>query len=180
MPWRKMPADLTGTVDQEIPRPGVPPPSPTLRPRISSNTGMKQLALVCLPALAVLVGSARAQDKADPAVRAAVATDFFSAAKVLTKESFPPQFGLALTASMPTPGWKLTVDRVTKPDAEGRIRLHITGRRPKGMVAQVITPTTVHASLGVLPKGALLIDLHYRSGGRQTYRRVQALVLNAR
>ena len=60
---------------------------------------MKHLPLLCLPALAVLVGSAPAQGKAE-AIRAAVAPHFFSSVKVLTKDSCPPQFDLRSRMSL--------------------------------------------------------------------------------
>ena len=134
---------------------------------------MSRIAPLC--ALALL---ACAQPAPKAAGDAAVLDPYFDDVRVLVKESFPVQFGLALRAPMPTPGWTLTVDEVARPDAANRVRVRITAKGPDGPVIQVITPTEVHVSLGTLPPGRFLVDFDVRREG-EDYRRVHALVLEA-
>jgi len=132
---------------------------------------------ILLPLCAVLA-CATAGPKA--AQELATAPDFFRVAGVDVKESQPPQFDVRLVADMPTPGWKLAVDEVAGPDAAGRIRVKITGEGPDGRVIQVITPETVRVPLGSLAAGRYLLDVAYRKGKAGAYRRVSALLLDAK
>lgn len=96
--------------------------------------------------------------------------------RVVERDSCPPSFDLELTADLPDPGWSLAVDRVSDPDAAGRRVVEITATGAEGAFAQVLTPRTTTASLGMMRKGVYLIDIHLRRGeGR--HERVQAIVL---
>lgn len=99
--------------------------------------------------------------------------------EIMLTKSAPPKFSLNLKVSMPTPGWKLKVDEVTKPDAQGRIQVKVTGTPPEGIVAQVITSQTFHASLGALDTGDFLVEVLYRKSGEDNYSRRGVVMLTA-
>ncbi|MHC4732386.1 MAG: hypothetical protein ACYS6Z_17595 [Planctomycetota bacterium] len=136
---------------------------------------MKYPALVCI---LILGGLAGADAEPEPAGSGRILTYFFAGAQVETKETCPVHFAVVLTARMPSPGWKLEVDDVAKPDAARRIRIKITGMAPKEPAAQVITPQALRVPLGTLAPGEYLLDLHYRTGAAP-YRRAGAFVLEA-
>jgi hypothetical protein len=99
--------------------------------------------------------------------------------EIITLESAPPQFALKLTVTMPTPEWELTVDSVGKPDAQGRIRIDVTGTPPEGMVAQVLQSEEFTANLGSLNAGDLLVELYFRRGADGAYKRRGCVMLEA-
>ena len=80
---------------------------------------------------------------------------------------------------MPTPGWRITVDEVGRPDGEKRIPVRLTATGPEGPVIQVLTPASVHVPLGSLAPGDYLVDIRLRRG-RGGHERVHALILRAR
>ena len=99
--------------------------------------------------------------------------------KIRTMESAPPQFAVILTVAMPTPGWKLTVDKIGASDAHKRIRVDLTGKLPKGMWPQVITNTDIRVPLGVLPKGNYLLDVFGRYDAGQAHQRKGVVLVRA-
>ncbi|MBK8206645.1 MAG: protease complex subunit PrcB family protein [Planctomycetes bacterium] len=99
--------------------------------------------------------------------------------EIMLKKSAPPQFSAILHVNMPTPGWELKVDEVGKPDAQGRIQVKVTATPPDGIVAQVITSQSFHASLGELSKGEYLLEVVYRKNGEETYTRRGTVMLTA-
>lgn len=99
--------------------------------------------------------------------------------EIMLKKSAPPQFSAILHVKMPTPGWELKVDEVGKPDAQGRIVVKVTATPPEGIVAQVITSQSFHASLGELSKGEYLLEVLYRKSGEETYTRRGTVMLTA-
>jgi len=131
--------------------------------------------------LALAAGLAGAKGPPDAATHVALGNEF---AKVEGVEAghreCPPSHRLRLRLEMPEPQWKLAVDEVTEPDAEGRIRVRITGKRPDGMLPQVMTATPVAVELPLLRKGHVyLVDVFYRAGKTAAYERIQAAVLRA-
>ena len=98
---------------------------------------------------------------------------------IAVAESAPPQFTATLTVQMPTPGWKLKIDEVSKPDELGRIQARIIGTPPEGMVAQVITSEKINVALDSLKQGEYLLEIHYRTAGETTYARRAAVMLSA-
>jgi hypothetical protein len=99
--------------------------------------------------------------------------------KIETMESAPPQFAVVLTVAMPTPLWKLKVDKVAKPDADGRIKVSITGTRPAGMLPQVITNTKIRVPLGRLPKGRYLLEVFGRNDATLPHHRKGVTLVHA-
>ncbi len=99
--------------------------------------------------------------------------------KIRTMESAPPQFAVILTVAMPTPGWKVKVDKVSAADAAKRIQIYITGERPVGMTPQVITNTDIRVPLGVLPKGNYLLDVFGRYDAGEAHERRGVVMLEA-
>ena len=79
-------------------------------------------------------------------------------------KSAPPQFALRFDVDMPTPGWTLETDSVTRPDADGRVVVLATGTGPDGMVTQVITRTALQAQLGSLDAGTYTVEVRIRRG----------------
>ncbi len=135
-----------------------------------------QCLLLVLLALAYTAGA-----KADPKYAGtAMPLSGVSILKIDALESEPVQFVLHAKVEMPTPGWELKVDRVTCDEKTGIVRADLTGKGPRGMVAQVITPTPVKIKLGRLVKGRPLVDLHVRLAPNRRYERVGALALLAR
>jgi len=94
-------------------------------------------------------------------------------------KSNPPQFNVALSVQMPTPGWKLKVDEVGQPDAHGRIQVKVTGTGPQGIVAQVISSETISVTLGRIQSGEYLLELWYRNTGQTEYKRRGVAMLHA-
>ncbi len=84
-----------------------------------------------------------------------------------------------LTLAMPTPGWKLGVDGVGRPDATDRIKVSITGSGPEGLVPAVITDTKVRVTLGSLPKGRYILDVFGRHDAAKPHRRMGVALLHA-
>ena len=99
--------------------------------------------------------------------------------RIRTMESMPPQFAVILTVAMPTPGWKLTVDKLSAADADKRIRVDLRGKRPDGAWPQVITNTDVRVPLGVLPKGRYLLDVFGRYDAGEAYQRRGVVMVQA-
>ncbi|MHC4512133.1 MAG: hypothetical protein ACYTGW_09900 [Planctomycetota bacterium] len=99
--------------------------------------------------------------------------------KIETMESAPPQFAVVLTVSMPTPLWKLKVDKVARPDADGRIKVSITGTRPAGLLPQVVTDAKIRVPLGRLPKGRYLLEVYGRDDAKKPHQRQGVTLVHA-
>lgn len=103
----------------------------------------------------------------------------FGEPRIQLLESRPPQFDLVFRREMPTPGFTLHVDSIERVDDRGRIVARVTEVAPKGMVAQVITPTELRLSLGSVPQGRWVLEIHTRRGDNGVYLLADALVLVA-
>ncbi len=78
---------------------------------------------------------------------------FLDAKELLTLESFPLQFMLHLTGSLPTPCNQLRV-AVSPPDAENKILVDVYSvSNPDKICVQVIEPFEVNIPLGSFPTG---------------------------
>ena len=97
-----------------------------------------------------------------PAKRIAIVPSPFTDLKLAPATDGEAGFVLTLKRDMPTPGWQVTVDEVDIDVDAGRITVRLTDAGPKGMVAQVITPTTFTVPLGALPKGTWVLEVHGR------------------
>lgn len=117
--------------------------------------------------------------KRESAWRLEVAPKWIEAAKVEVMESAPPQFALVCTASMPSPGWKLAVDKVTKRDASGRIRAYVTGTAPTEAGRAAKGSATLRLRLGQCEVGMLAVEVFFRSGETGAYVRRDVVMLNA-
>jgi hypothetical protein len=133
---------------------------------------MRTLALLGL--LAALAG---ARPGPHTALSLRLVEPAFRDIRIVEQPSCPPMFDVELTADMPDAGWQLAVDRVSEPDAAGRIAVEITAARAEGAAAQVVTPRSVRVPLGCLRKGGYLLDVHLRRVAGAAYERVQAIVL---
>jgi len=122
---------------------------------------------------------AAARPGPDTAVRAEVAPRWIRGVTLETRGECPPQWRLLGEVTMPTPGWKLTLDEVERPDAMRRVLL-VTGEAPEGSVIQVLTPAKVAWDLGGLRKGATVVEIRYRAGKTKPYETVDALVVRGR
>jgi len=141
-------------------------------------------ALVAIPLAALALLAAGDQDtKKTPKPKGAKhlveMENWVRRVKIETMESAPPQFAAILTVAMPTPGWKLKVDKVAKPDAGGRIKVSITGTRPDGGWPQVITNTKIRVPLGRLPKGRYLLDVFGRYDATLPHQRQGVALVHA-
>ena len=96
--------------------------------------------------------------------------------EIETMESAPPQFAVQLWLWMPSPGWKLEVDKVD-PQKDGNILVKVTGRRPKGMGPAVMTKTKLRVTLGKLAKGEYLLDVWGRLDKTEKHRRKGVVLL---
>ena len=92
------------------------------------------------------------------------------AVRVETLESDPPEFTVHVSLWMPSPGWQLTVDEIDR-EKGGRVLIRVTGERPEGMVASVMTRTEVGVPLGHLPRGEILLDVWGRMSTTEEHRR---------
>jgi hypothetical protein len=73
--------------------------------------------------------------------------------EILTLESFPPQFTLHLTGSLPTPCNQLRV-AVSAPDSENKVLVDVYSvSDPDKMCMQVIEPFDINIPLGSFPEG---------------------------
>lgn len=126
-----------------------------------------------------LAGLALARPGPDTALRMEPAPHLVERVSVETTGRCPPGFLLAMELSMPTPGWKLVVDEVTGPDAEGRFGIRVTGTPPGGIIAQAVTGTPVEVHLPSVRKGRYLVDLFYRDRPDGKHERFDAFVLHA-
>ncbi len=104
----------------------------------------------------------------------------FEGPQVIVATSMPPQFEISFTRNMPTTGWDHAVDSVTVDQETRRIVAKVTEIRPRGMSAQVITPTKCSVPLGRLAPGRYLLELWVRRGADQPHTLAQALVVIAR
>jgi len=130
---------------------------------------MRMLSLLFLAALAA------SKAHPDTATKLTVAPAPFT---ITFKEvtECPPRFLMVLTRDMPTPGWEL---KGTARQLDGQVlRIEITATPPRGMTPQVITPGAARVPIGLLRKGAWLVDVSYRVANGPL-RRVQAFAVNA-
>ena len=133
-----------------------------------------------LLSLVILVLACVASAKADPKYAgSATPLPGVSDVKIDVLESQPVQFVLQARIPMPTPGWELKVDQVKYDEKACIVRVNLTGKGPRGMVAQVITPTPVKIKLGTLVKGRPIVDIHVRRGAGSPYQRAGTVVLLA-
>jgi hypothetical protein len=78
---------------------------------------------------------------------------FIDSIKLLTMESYPPQFSLALTGNLPTPCHQLRVV-VNPPDAEKNIYVEVYSvTAPDAICATMLQPFTKNIILGSFPSG---------------------------
>jgi len=78
---------------------------------------------------------------------------YLDSADLLTLESYPLQFMLALKGDLPTPCNQLRVD-VSPPDAENKIQVDVYSlTRPDRVCAQVLKSFEENVSLGSFPSG---------------------------
>jgi hypothetical protein len=97
----------------------------------------------------------------------------------ITVRSLPPESNVLVSVQMPTPGWTLKVDEISKPDAQGRIQVKVTATAPEGIVAQVLATETVNVSLGKIKPGEYLLEMLYRNAGETEYTRRGVVMLSA-
>lgn len=78
---------------------------------------------------------------------------YLDSTELLTLESFPLQFMLALKGSLPTPCHQLRVS-VSPPDADNKVIVNVYSvSNPDEMCAQVLEPFEVNFPLGSFPAG---------------------------
>ncbi len=78
---------------------------------------------------------------------------YLDSVDLLTMESFPPQFTLALKGTLPTPCHQLRVD-VRPPDAQNRIMVEVYSLvKPDMICAMVLHAFEVNVPLGSFPPG---------------------------
>ncbi|MHC4930923.1 MAG: hypothetical protein ACYTGV_01860 [Planctomycetota bacterium] len=133
-----------------------------------------------LSILFLLVGLVGARPGPETALTCSLATPVFRAARLVAVHHCPPAWTLELTVDLPDPGWEVEVDEICKPDDARRRVVRISSRGKAGAWPQVITTRKLRVPLGSMRKGAYLLDLHYRKSPDTRYRRVQALVLDAK
>lgn len=90
---------------------------------------------------------------------------FVDSARLLTLESFPPQFVLALQGSLPTPCHQLRVN-VPPPDAKNQIRIEVYSLvNPSVICIQILAPLNVNVPLGSFVKGKYTVLVNGKSVG---------------
>jgi hypothetical protein len=138
---------------------------------------MKQLILI----LAIIATSPVALGAEEAkASSLAIADPAFHDPEIRVLESAPTQFEIVLEREMPTPGWTFTVDAVETDEKTGRIVARVTENRPKGIVAQVITPGRLELRVGSLAKGRYVFEIWLRRGAATNHRPAHTLILSAR
>jgi hypothetical protein len=82
---------------------------------------------------------------------------YLDSVELLTLESYPLQFTLALAGSLPTPCHQLRVD-VRTPDAQNRIEVRVYAvADPNAVCIQVLEPFDVNIGLGSFPAGHYIL-----------------------
>jgi len=133
-----------------------------------------------LSLLLLLVGLVGARPGPETALTCTLRRPVFRAPRLVAVPSCPPTWNLELTVDLPNPGWEVEMDEVGKPDDAGRRVIKISSRGKPGGWPQVITTRELRVPLGSMRKGSYLLDLRYRKSPDTRYRRVQALVLDAK
>ncbi len=141
---------------------------------------MKALLLLALLCASACAQGARENDT-EPAYAMSLNAreNWVEGVEIVMGKSMPPVFAASVSVQMPTPGWKLEVDEVGKPDAHGRIQVKVTGTGPEGIVAQVLSSETINVSLGRVQPGDYLLELWYRNSGQTEYKRRGVALLSA-
>ncbi|NCP87753.1 MAG: hypothetical protein CO094_06930 [Anaerolineae bacterium CG_4_9_14_3_um_filter_57_17] len=86
--------------------------------------------------------------------------------EVLTLETYPPQFILSLTGSLPTPCHALRV-RIETPDAQNRIQITVYSvTNPKMMCVQMLKEFRANVALGSFPSGTYSVWVNGQSVGQ--------------
>ena len=82
---------------------------------------------------------------------------FIDEMQILTMESFPPQFLLQISGSLPTPCHHLRAD-MSEPDAQNRIMVEVYSLTdPDTACIQVLEPFQQGINLGSLPQGSYTV-----------------------
>lgn len=85
---------------------------------------------------------------------------FLDSKEILSLESFPLQFMLHLTGSLPTPCHQLRVD-VNAPDSENKVQVDVYSvSNPDKICTQVIAPFDVNIPLGSFPTGKYFLGVN--------------------
>jgi hypothetical protein len=78
---------------------------------------------------------------------------YIESTELLTMESYPLQFMLSISGSLPTPCHQLRVD-VSPPDANKKIMVDVYSvTNPEAMCIQVLEPFDTNVALGSFPAG---------------------------
>jgi len=138
----------------------------SLRP---ACVGLTLLALACAPKYA--------QER--KAIDLRVRPSAFDEPHIEMAKSMPPQFSVALSREMPTPGYTFSVDSLDIDPQARRIVARVTQRAPAGMVAQVMTRTWLKLDLGVIDPGRYFLELYVRDDAASKHRPELAALLEA-
>ncbi len=92
-------------------------------------------------------------------------TVFIEGSDILTLESYPPQFAVAISGNLPTPCHQLR-SKVSQPDEQNRIYIEVfTLTKPNEMCIQVLKPFEAVIPLGNYPSGKYTIWLNGKQIG---------------
>lgn len=92
-------------------------------------------------------------------------TVFIEGSDIITMESFPPQFAIAISGNLPTPCHQLR-SKVSGPDDQNRISVEVfTLTNPDEMCIQVLKPFEAVIPLGNYPSGKYTIWLNGKQVG---------------
>jgi len=99
--------------------------------------------------------------------------------EIVVMESAPPQFAVTARVRLPTAGYRIQVDELGKPDAQGRIRAQVTAVAAKGPAAAVVEEKKVSFVIGYCNVGNYLLEVHWRSTGKGAYHYRTSVLLAA-
>jgi hypothetical protein len=141
--------------------------------------GMALAALCCTAKYAQAPQAPQAR-KTPKAMQLRVTPAAFGTPRVHMAKSMPPQFTLALSREMPTPGWTFSVDEIEVDETSRRIIAKVTQTAPEGMTAQVLTPTWLNLDLGTIDPGRYFLELYVRDAAGAKHLPAHAVLLEAK
>jgi hypothetical protein len=113
------------------------------------------------------------------ATRLSLVRDAVTKLEIIAMPTHPTQFMLRGEREMPTPGWAFHIDGVHV-DVAGRITVKITDIPPAAdATIGVLAPAVLAAQLGALRAGRYVVELLCRRSPAESYRLLQAEVVEA-
>jgi hypothetical protein len=116
----------------------------------------------------------------DEATRVWIPDTRIEGGEIIEDKSERSGFTLVLKREMPTPGWTFRIDSVEVDAESQRLTAKLTEVGPEGIVAQVLTPSTIEVPLGKIDPGTYFVELWFRRDPNKRHQPGHAVVVIAR